>query len=198
MIRVLYEKYLIVLFWPVFLALITWGTYRIVIMPEPASVPPLGTSNTESMENVPFRSYKPRISESSEDGTIRWEVSSEEIVGIVGGTIELEKIMVLFTLSDESKLTIWADKGKYDQPGKRLDLNGNIKGEYPSIAVTFSCNSISYLHKEKQLGMSGDVRLDNTRDGVQLTCPEVKADLSQRLSKVEFTGGVDVDLYKIK
>jgi hypothetical protein len=198
MFRVLYEKYLMPLFWPVFLVLISWGTYRVVMLPEPLPPPPPGTSDTAGMENVPFRSYKPRISEVSEDGTIRWELSSEEIVGIVGGTIELEKIMVLFTLSDKSKLTIWADKGEYDQPAKKLDLNGNIRGEYPTITLAFSCNSINYLHKEKQLIMSGDVRFDNTRDGVKLICPEVKADMSHGLSKVEFSGGVDVDLYKIK
>ena len=198
MLRIIYEKYLTAIFWPVLLVLITWGTYRYVALPEPLPQAPAGTENTTNMENVPFRSYKPRISEASEDGTVKWQLSSEEIVGIVGGTTELEKIMVLFTLSDESSLTVWADKGKYDSPGKKLDLSGNIKGEYPAAAINFSCNIIAYSQNEKLLTMSGDVRVDNVREGIRLACPDVNADLSQRFSKVEFTGGVDIDLYKIK
>ena len=199
MLRLFYEKYLPVIFWPVFLILISWGTYRIVMLPESPEPSLFGNDYANSgMENVPFRSFKPRISEVSEDGTIRWELSSEEIVGIIGGRIELDKIVVLFTFQDGSELKVLADRGTYDEAGKHLELVGNIEGEYPSVTLSFTCNSIDYFHLEKQLAMSGDVNFDAGREGVKVACPEVIADLSERLSKVDFLGGVEVDLYKMR
>ena len=199
MLRLFYEKYMPVIFWPVFLILISWGTYHIVTLPEKnESEYGAGSGSDNGMANVPFRSYKPRITEVSEDGSIRWELSSEEIVGVIGGKIDLEKIIVLFTLPDDSELTVLADKGTYDESDKHLKLTGNIKGEYPTIALSFICNHIDYFHSEKRLAMTGDVNFDSVERGIKVACPEVIADLSEKLSKVDFTGGVEVDLYKMR
>ncbi len=199
MLRLFYEKYLPVIFWPVFLIAISWVTYRIVMMPEKIDVSEFQRGNeNESIENIPIRSYKPRISQVSEDGTVRWVLSSEEIVGVVGGRIQLKQIMVLFTLDDNSTLNIVADSGVYDDAEKHLSLEGGIKGEYPSIELNFSCDAIDYFQADKQLSLSGDVNFDAGRDGVRVACPEVNANLANKLSKVDFLGGVEVDLYKMK
>lgn len=198
MFRLFCEKYLPMFFWPVFLIAISWGTYQIVMLPEPIDATSYVNDESNGMNNIPIRSLKPRISEVSQDGTIRWELSSEEIVGIIGGRIDLVEIMVLFTLSDNTKLKIIADSGTYDEATKRLELEGNIKGDYAAIGLTFSCNAVDYFHQEKQLAMTGDVNFDAARDGVRVACPEVQANLSERLSKVDFIGGVEVDMYKMK
>jgi hypothetical protein len=197
--RLFYEKYLPAVFWPVFLILISWGTYRIVMIPE--KLPPEnvnGGNGQSTMENIPFRATKPRLTERSEDGTVRWELWSEEIDGIIGRGGELTELMVLFTLSDETTITIKADRGSYDELTKHLEVSGNVDGGYPSGGISFTCEAVDYFHREKRLAMTGDVNLHAENEGVRVACPELTADLTERFEQVEFTGGVEVDLYKIR
>jgi hypothetical protein len=199
LLRLFYEKYLPVIFWPVFLILISWGTFRIVTLPESIGWQDInGGNGPSSRENVPFRATKPRLSERSEDGTVRWELWSESIDGIIGRGGEIKKLVVLFTLYDDTVLTIEADRGSYDEATKHLEVSGNVSGDYPEASLNFTCDAVDYFHREKRLALTGDVNLHAEREGVRVACPEVAADLSEKFEQVEFLGGVDVDLYKIR
>lgn len=197
--RTFYEKYLTVVFWPVLLILISWGTYEIVMMPEEF---PWGHTNSDNdqdgWENVPFRATKPRLKETSEDGSIRWELWSEKIEGVMGEGGELTSLVVRFTFRDDTILTVQADRGSYDETEKHLEASGNVSGKYPSGEMSFTCNAVDYFERDKSLAITGDVNFIAVREGVMIACAEVMADLSSEFSHIEFLGGVDVDLYKLK
>jgi hypothetical protein len=199
MFRAFYEKYLIVVFWPALLILISWGTYYYISLPEDVSWSDLnGENGQDGMDNVPFRATKPRLVERSEDGLVRWELWSESLDGVIGGGGELTRLEVRFTFPDASVLTINADRGSYLEDDKYLEVSGNVTGYYPSGEMSFTCDAVDYSQREQSLAMSGDVNVHAEREGLKIACPEVIADLSKDLSYVEFMGGVAVDMYKIR
>jgi len=198
LLRQIYEKYLPVVFWPLFLILITWGTWHIVTLPENLPSPDAKGAGNGSTEPLKVRSRHPRLSESSSDGSVRWVLWSETLVGTIGQGGELTEILVQFTLTDGSVLTIEADRGSYDETEKHLEVSGDVHGEYLSASMEFTCNSVDYFHRDRQLALTGDVNLHAKKEGIKLACPEVVADLTERFERVEFRGGVDIDLYKLR
>ena len=117
---------------------------------------------------------------------------------MIGEGGELTSLVVRFTFRDETILTVQADRGSYNETEKHLEASGHVSGKYPSGEMSFTCNAVDYFEKDESLAITGDVNLHSEREGIRIACAEVMADLSSELSHIEFLGGVDVDLYKLK
>jgi LPS export ABC transporter protein LptC len=184
------REYIPVVFWCVVVIAASVAAWMIVVSRELISEEHITTSNPKIDEVPPAVADEPLFEEVSADGTVRWTLYLDKVIREEGGVMELSNPRALYRLESGETLQVTGDSGTYDEDNGILTLEGNVTGMARESDFGFSVDKMTWDGNQGILDATGGVEV--TREGISFTGQELRLTLSEELTRMTITGGVNI------